>query len=113
MNDRQDKLFKNWYARTYDYQDERTTGARAAWEACLKANNIEGQDHVWTPKEGEAVFARSMSTADGLSIVGRVTHYRGNFLWEVVYFNSNTGVWDLKDLKPFNASKIGKPWSEI
>ena len=111
MNREQEDKFEA-FRRSYIFEDY-LNGARAAWEACLKANNIEGQAPVWTPKEGEAVFARSLNHSDNLGLVGRVTHYRGNFLWEVVYFNSSIGVWDLKDLKPFNASKIGKPWSEI
>lgn len=68
---------------------------------------------AWTPKEGEAVFAlygdrvlvaRVLSVnGDGLTI-----DYDGRVCLHKVSYRGNTIF-----AKPFDASKIGKPWSEI
>lgn len=63
---------------------------------------------AWEPKDGEAVFARHGAGY----IVGRVERV----IMDVAHIHDTEGrtfTYNVHDLKPFDASKIGKPWSEL
>jgi len=63
---------------------------------------------AWKPKDGEAVFA---GYGNGY-VVGRIER----IVLDVAHVhdtNCRTFTYNIKDLKPFDASKIGKPWIEI
>lgn len=50
MNEVQDALFKKWFDKCYwtdrSFRRETSIWPRRAWEACLKANNIEGRPEI-------------------------------------------------------------------
>jgi hypothetical protein len=70
---------------------------------------------AWTPKEGEAVFA--LDGRDRIH-VGKITttHPLGwdeEYRYGVTCQDGEYSLWRFNNLKPFDASKIGKPWSEL
>ena len=67
---------------------------------------------AWTPKEGEAVFVRGANTV----FIGRIEilpDYRHTKAFYVRLASGDGWAAPVEHLKPFDASKIGKPWSEI
>lgn len=63
---------------------------------------------AWKPKELEPVFA----THGNSYIVGRVE----KVIADVAHVHDTEGrtfTYNVRDLKPFDSSKIGRPWSEI
>lgn len=76
--------------------------------ATCKSLQTELPEHVrripaWVPKDGEAVLYHHPK---GISVAGVYSDGR-------VYYDETYGAASKEDMRPFNASKIGKPWSEI
>lgn len=66
---------------------------------------------AWTPKVGEAVFYDGSAYVHVATVTGFYTRDS-----QYTILLSNGGVVDrvkICELKPFDASKIGKPWEEI
>ena len=66
---------------------------------------------AWVPRVGDAVFAVGANCAHGPK-VAKVLKQNGKW-FNVQFTDRDTGEYDIGHLKPFDASKIGKPWSEI
>lgn len=64
--------------------------------------------HAWKPKDGEAVFIRTGRSDN----IGQVISGDGE-TYKILRQDGTTERWALSSLKPFDASKISNPWSEI
>jgi hypothetical protein len=64
---------------------------------------------AWKPQDGEAVFVHDLN---GNVLVGRIIEVGKQ---DAKCIGLKGVVWELpfSAFKPFDASKIGKPWSEI
>jgi hypothetical protein len=65
---------------------------------------------AWTPKEGEAVFCFGDKT--GITIE-KVRMVADNLVWTINLKGEASRSWDYDRVKPFDASNIGKTWSDI
>ena len=66
---------------------------------------------AWKPKEGEAVFVVRGEDTD--VSVCRFSHIDEKGIWRVVTVKGQEQGFTDSLVKPFDASKIGKPWSEV
>ena len=64
----------------------------------------------WKPQIGDAVFANYQTRV----FIGTIIHNEYPFIaWKVKEQSGRIYSYGKADIKPFDASKIGKPWSEI
>lgn len=63
----------------------------------------------WNPKDGEAVF---VNLIEGIQVAKVLSADDGNVV-QVLFSQGERRAVELARLKPLDASKIGKPWSEI
>lgn len=64
---------------------------------------------AWKPKDGEAVF---VNLIEGIQVAKVLSADDGNVV-QVLFSQGEKRAVELARLKPLDASKIGKPWSEI
>jgi len=63
---------------------------------------------AWVPKVNDVVFAGHPETT-----VGIVECVDGSMRVSVKCIDGHIGLWAVENVKPFDPSKIGLPWSEI
>jgi len=73
---------------------------------------------VWVPKVGDAVFVEVPllgGTVSNRGAVALVTEINNTMThqYSIKHFDGGRSVCTINALKPFDASKIGKPWGEI
>jgi len=68
----------------------------------------------WKPQIGDAVFARYKNKEDRyITVTGRVYKIRDDWWYHIKCVDDFNVLTGMEHIKPFNASKIGKPWGEI
>jgi hypothetical protein len=64
---------------------------------------------AWHPKDGEAVFYQ----CDSIAHIGKMVTKESDGNYSIRIVNGDIAIRDPMAVKPFDASKIGQPWSEI
>lgn len=69
---------------------------------------------AWKPKADEAVFALDDKGRVHVAAIRNIDeNATDGYVYGVLCQDGDYSLWRLRNLKPFDASKIGKPWSEI
>lgn len=68
---------------------------------------------AWKPKDGEVVFALDDKDRVHVATIKKIEPRADGYNYGVLCQDGNYSLWRLRNLKPFDASKIGKPWSEL
>ena len=68
---------------------------------------------AWEPKNGEAVFALDYKDRVHVAIIEKIEPRDDGHDYGVRCQDGEYSLWKRNNLKPFDASKIGLPWSEL